>query len=63
MYTEHPRTYDGMYKWMSKLCLIHGAVKYGEEEQVMEFNNLSLDDVDSDDENGDVDDMGSEEEI
>ena len=46
---------------MSKLCLIHGGVKFGEEEQVMEFNKLALDDGDSDDEGGD--DMESEEDI
>ena len=31
-FNEQPRTYDSMYRWMSKLCLIHGGVKYGEEE-------------------------------
>lgn len=49
-----------MYKWMSKLVLIHGGVRYGEEEQLIEFNKISFDDDEgSDDEN----DMDSESEI
>lgn len=49
------REYEEMYKWMNKLITIHGGVKYGEEEELLNIHPLE-------DEDGD-DELISEEEI
>ena len=53
------REYEEMYKWMNKLITVHGGIKYGEEEELLNIHSLD----DDDEEGEDGEDLSSEEEI
>lgn len=48
-----------MYSWMNKLVMIHGGIKTGQDEQVMEFNEIGPSDGSDDDD----DELASETEV
>ena len=47
------RNYEEMYRWMNKLITVHGGIKYGEEEELLNIHSLEDED----------EDLSSEEEV
>ena len=40
------RNYEEMYRWMNKLITVHGGIKYGEEEELLNIHTLEEEDED-----------------